>query len=801
MMRAVTQDLRYALRMLLKKPGFTAVAVITLALGIGANTAIFSVINTVLLRALPYTDGDRLVAVWGKLQKVDQVELSPAEFADFRERTSSFAQLAASERANLNLTGTGDPVRLEGQAVTANLFPMLGVTPLMGRTFTVEEDQTNAPVAVLSYGFWQKRLGGESDAVGKTIKLDGKNYEVIGVMPGEFQFPPPLTNYKQGEIWVPRSLQTEKRLDAHNLFTIARLAPGATFAQSRAEMDGVVRQREQEDSRRQGGGVNLVPLQAQVGRQLRPSLLILAGAVAFVLLIACANMANLLLASASARQKEIAVRLALGATRWRIVRQLMIESLLLSVIGGGFGLLLASWGNDAIRLLAADQIPRADQLKLDGVVLAFTFLLSVVTVAIFGLAPALQASRVDLNSTLKEGGRSGSGVGRRSLRNALVVVEVALSLILLVGAGLMIKSYWRLLNVEPGFDKTNLLSIELSLTSDRYAQEPPRAAFYQELLERVSKLPGVESAAIVNHPPFSGRRGISAFSIEGKPQPTRLEDTPLADFRAISPNYFEMMNIPLLQGRAFTGADEKDALQTVIVNRAFADRYWPGEDPLGRRLNEGDGWMTVVGVVGDIHQSGLDQEAAPHVYAPFTQASVRRSGLLLRAAGDPLSLVGAVRSEVNSIDPDQPIYNIHTMEELIAGSMSDRRLNLLLLAVFAATALSLAAIGIYGVISYSVTQRIREIGVRIALGAQSPDVLKLIVKQGMAPVVIGMAVGIAGALALTRLMSNLLFGVEPNDPLTFGSIAVVLGFVALLACYIPARRATRVDPIVALRYE
>lgn len=800
-MTEIHQDIRYGLRMLLKKPGFTAIAIITLALGIGANTAIFSVINTVLLKTLPYKDGDRLVAVWGKLQKVDQVELSPAEFADFRERSSSFAQLAASERANLNLTGNGDPVRLEGQAVTANLFPMLGVRPLMGRTFTLEEDQANARVAVLSYGFWQKRLGGESDAVGKTIMLDGKNYEVIGVMPSEFQYPPPLTSYKQGEIWVPRSLETETRRDAHNLFTIGQLAAGATFAQARAEMDGIARQRELEDSRRQGGGINLVPLQAQVGRQLRPSLLILAGAVAFVLLIACANMANLLLASASARQKEIAVRLALGASRWRVVRQLLTESLLLSVLGGGFGLLLASWGNEGIRLLGADQIPRADQIKVDGLVLGFTFLLSVATVAIFGLAPALQASRIDLNATLKEGGRTGSAGGRRRLRNALVIVEVALSLILLVGAGLMINSFWRLLNVEPGFDKKNLLSIELSLTSDRYAQESQRGAFYQQLLERVSTVPGVQSAAIVNHPPFSGRRGIGAFKIEGKPEPTSLDDTPLADVRAVSPNYFQMMGIPLLQGREFTGTDTKDAPQTVIVNRAFAERYWPGEDPLGRRLSEGDGWMTVVGVVGDIHQSGLDQEAAPHVYASFLQAPVRRSGLLLRGAADPLSLVAAVRAQVNSLDPDQPIYNIHTMEDLIAGSMSERRLNLLLLAVFGLTALSLAAIGIYGVISYSVTLRIREIGVRMALGAQAPDVLKLIVKQGMTPVVVGIAVGVAGALALTRLMSNLLFGVKPNDPLTFAAIAVLLAVVALLACYIPALRATKVDPMIALRYE
>jgi len=799
-METLIQDLRYGARLLLKKPGFTLIAVVTLALGVGANTAIFSVINTVLLKPLPYNDGDRLVAVWGKLKTVDQVELSPNEIEYYRERVRSFTQLAASERANLNLTGSGDPVRLEGQAVTANLFPMLGVAPVLGRTITDEEDRTKARVAVLSYGFWKQRLAGKSDAVGQTIVLDGKNYEVIGVMPREFHYPPPLTGYKQGEIWVPRSLETEKNRDAHNLFTIGQLAPGAAFLEARAEMEGIVRQRELETSQ-QRLGINLIPLQAQVGRQLRPSLLILAGAVAFVLLIACANVANLLLASASGRQKEIAVRLAIGASRRRVVGQLLTESVLLSVLGGGVGLLLAIWGNEGIRRLGATQIPRADQLTVDATVLGFTLLLSVVTVAVFGLVPALQSSRADYNATLKEGGRSGSADGRHRLRGALVVVEVALSLVLLVGAGLMIKSFWRLLNVDPGFNPRNLLAIELSLTSDRYAEDTQRAVFYQQLLERVSALPGVQTAAIVNHPPFSGRRGINAFKIEGRPAPKGLDDMPLADFRAISPNYFQMMGIPLLGGREFTDAEAKGTLQTVIVNRAFAERYWPQEDPVGRRLSDGDDWMTVVGVVGDLHQSGLDQEAAPHVYASFMQAPMARSGLLVRTSVEPLSLVAAVRSQVNAIDPAQPIYNIQTMEGLIAGSMSDRRLNLVLLAVFAMTALSLAAIGIYGVVSYSATQRIREMGIRMALGAQSSDVLKLIVKQGMAPVIVGIAVGVAGALALTRVMSNLLYGVAANDPGTFVAIAVLLAAVALAACFVPARRATRVDPMIALRHE
>jgi putative ABC transport system permease protein len=800
-MQNLFQDLRYGLRSLLSKPGFSLIAIITLGLGIGANTAIFSVINTVLLKSLPYKEADRLVAVWVKLRKVDQVELSPNAFADYRERSRVFAQFAASERANLNLTGNGEPVRLEGQAVTANLFPLLGASPLFGRTFTPEEDKSDARVAVVSYGLWQKRLGGKTDVVGKTILLDGKNYEVIGIMPREFQFPPPGTNNTQGEIWVPRSLETETRRDSHNLFTIGQLKPGATFAQARAEMEGIVRQREQEDSRRQGTGFNLVPLQAQVGKQLRPALLILAGAVGFVLLIACANVANLLLASASARQKEITIRLALGASRWRIIRQLLTESLMLSVLGGGLGLLLAVWGSEAIRVLGANQIPRADQIGVDGMALGFTLLLSILTGAIFGLAPALQASRADLNGTLKEGGRSGSAGGRHRLRSALVVAEVALSLMLLVGAGLLIKNFWQLLNVDPGFNTKNLLSLDVSLTSERYAETGRRSAFYQQVLERVSALPGVQSAAVVNHPPFSGRRGVSVYKIEGRPEPKGMEDTPLADTRFISPAYFQMMSIPILQGRDFTGADTKDAPPVVIVNRAFADRFWPGENPLGRRLGSGDDWMTVVGVVGDIRQSGLDEEAATHVYLPYLQLSVSRSGVLLRTSVDPLSLVAAVQKQVNAVDPDLPIYNIHTMDELIASSMAGRRLNLVLLAVFALTALVLAAVGIYGVISYSVTQRVNEIGIRMALGARSIDVLKLIVKQGMTPVVIGLAVGIAGALALTRVMSTLLVGVSANDPLTYTAIAVLLTIVALVACFVPARRATKVDPMIALRYE
>lgn len=799
-MNTIWQDLRYSARMLRKRPGFALLAVLTLTLGIGANTAIFSVINVVLLQALPYPSGDRLVAVWMKLQQTDQVELSPDEFADFQTANRSFVELAAAERANLNLTGAGEPVRLEGQAITANLFPALGVRPLLGRSFTPEEDRAGARVAVLSYELWQARFGGQPDIVGKTMQLDGKNYDVIGVMPGEFQFPPPGVASKPGEIWVPRALEIETARNAHNLLTIGLLKPGVTVAQAQSDIATLAQQREA----RTGNGpgkVNLVALQAQVGRQLRPALLLLAGAVGFVLLIACANVANMLLTAAAARQQEISVRLALGASRWRIVRQMLTESLLLSLTGAVLGLLLATWGCDALQTLGASQLPRADQIQVNGSVLVFTLALAVLTGLGFGLAPALNLSRAGLYETLKEGGRSGQDAGRRSWRNALITAEVALSLMLLLGAGLMLRSFWQLLQVAPGFNAQNLLSVELSLPQERYATPALRATFYQQLLERLQTLPGVQSAAIVNHPPFSGRRGINAFLLEGQSESTRDANLPLADFRVISPAYFQMMGIPLLQGRALTAADQADAQPVAVINQAFADKYWPGENPLGRRLRIGDEWTTIVGIAANIRQSGLDQEAAPHVYAPYQQLPLGRTGLLVRTTVEPLSLVSAVRQQVLSLDASQPIYNLHTMEELIAGSLATRRLNLLLLGVFALTALVLAAVGIYGVISYAVAQRHHEIGIRMALGAQRRDVLALVIKQGMTPVVAGMAIGLVGTLALTRVLAAFVVGINATDPLTLTSTTLLLGLVALLACYFPARRASTVDPLVALRYE
>jgi len=800
MLADLWQDLRYGARMLLKKPGFTLVAVVTLALGIGANTAIFGVINAVLLKGLPYRDADHLVVIWEKLKQVDQVELSPDEFAAYAERNQSFAQLAATERANFNLTGAGDPVRLEGQRATAGLFTTLGVEPLVGRTFTEEEDRTGARVAVLSHALWQDRFAGDANVVGRTISLDGGDYTVIGVMPPRFQFPAPVN--RPSEIWTPRSLATERDRQSHNLLAIGRLRPGVAWTQARAEFENIARRRAEEAGQPPGDtSVNLIPLTAQVGRKQRPALYVLVGAVGFVLLIACANVANLLLAQAAGRRREMAVRLALGARRGQIVRQLLTESLLLSVLGGGVGLLLAVWLSEAIRVLAAGQLPRAESIAVDGRVLGFTLLVSVATGVIFGLAPALQTSRADLNAELKDGARSATGGSGHRLRSALVVVEVALALVLLAGAGLMIKSFWRLQQVDPGFDPQSLLSLEVTLPAAKYPEQHQRAAFYQQALEKISALPGVRAAAVINSPPFSGRRNISVFRIEGRPEPRGVADAPLADFRFVSPDYFKLMGIPLVRGRTFTEGDAGNAPKVALINPAFAERYAAGEDLMGRRLRVGDDWHTVVGVVGNIRQSGLDEEAAPHVYVPYQQIASSRAGLLVRTAADPLGFTAAVRGEIQAIDREQPTYNVSTMTAMMAASAAPRRLNLLLLGSFALVALLLAAVGIYGVMANLVTQRTNEIGLRMALGARPGDVLRLVIGRGMKLTLFGAAVGLGASFALLRAMTTLLFGVSATDPLTLAGVAALLLLVALAACWVPARRAAGVDPMVALRYE
>jgi putative ABC transport system permease protein len=795
------QDIRYSIRLLFKNKTVTLVALIALALGIGANTAIFSVINVVVLKALPYKDADRLVVIWERLKQVDQVELAPDDYDSCIERSQSFTQIAATERANFNLTGNDDPVRLEGQRATANLFETLGVAPLLGRTFTDEEDRTNERVAVLSHALWQNRFAGDTQIVGREIALDGRAYTVIGIMPATFVYPAPINNSRPGEIWAPRSLATERQRHSHNLLTIGRLKPDVSWAQARAEFDNITRQRAQESAQGNEHPVNLIPFPAQVGRQQRTALYVLAGAVGFVLLIACANVANLLLALAAGRRREIAVRLALGAARMRIMRQLLTESLLLSLLGGGIGLLLAVWLSTAIRALAVGQIPRAESIAVDGNVLAFTMLVSLATGLTFGLVPALQSSRADLNSALKDGTRGTTSSGGRRVRGALVVTEVALSLVLLIGAGLVIKSFWRLQQVDPGFDSQNLLSVEVTLPAAKYPESHQRTAFFQQAVERISALPGVRAASVINSPPLSGRRNISVFPIEGRPEPKGIDDAPLADSRIISPDYFTMMGIPLLEGRALTDGDAQNAPKVTIISQAFATRFGAGENLVGKRLRIGDEWHTVIGVVSDIRQSGLDEEAAPHVYISYRQFGPTRAGLLVRTTGDPLRIVASVRAEIQRVDRDQPIYNVNSMTALMATAIAPRRLNLVLLGGFAVLALTLAAVGIYGVMANMVTQRTGEIGLRMALGAQPRDVLRLVIGHGLRLTLMGAAIGMTAAFALTRLMTSLLFGVSATDPTTFAGVAALLAAAALLACYLPARRAMKVDPMVALRCE
>ena len=801
-MEQTIKDIQYAARSLFKRPGFTALAVVVLALGIGANTAIFSVVNAVVLKKLPYKDSDQLVVIWEKLQRVDQVELSPDDYAAYKERSQSFSQIAASERTNFNLTGIDDPVRLEGERATANLFETLQIAPQIGRTFTVEEDDAGARVAVLSHQLWQSRFAGDSEVVGKEIALDGRNYKVIGVMPAAFQYPAPINNRKPGEIWTPRSLISEQERNSHNLLTIGRFKPETSWTSARAEFEMISRVRAQESSQPDSPHrVNLIPLPAQIGRQQRTALYVLFGAVGLVLLIACVNVANLLLAQAAARKREIAVRLALGARRSHIIRQLLTESLLLSLSGGAAGLLLAIWLSDVIRNLAANQIPRVESIAVDTWVLLFTLLISIATGLVFGIVPALQAARVDLNTALKENSRGTVGLGQQRLRNTLVVSEVALSLLLLAGAGLMIKSFWRLQQVNPGFDPNNLLSIEVTLPEAKYSEPTRRSAFFSDALAKIAALPGVKAAELISSPPLSGRRNVNVFPIEGRPEPKGIADAPLADFRIISPDYFRTMGIALAQGRSFENADEVTSQKVTIISEAFAKQFSHGENLLGRRINIDGSWFTVVGIVNDVHQSGLDEEAAAHVYVSYKQLVPQRTGLVVRTAVDPLSLSGNIRTQIRAIDPDQPIYNVNSMTALMSEKVAPRRLNLVLLGSFAGLALLLAAIGLYGLLSTLVVQRTGEIGLRMALGARRADVLRLVIMRGLKLALLGSVIGTVASLLFLRSMSTLLVGVTATDPLTLLLVSLIVMLVAAVACLVPAAKATKVDPLEALRSE
>jgi putative ABC transport system permease protein len=795
--------------MLLKQPGFTVIAVIALALGIGANTAIFSVVNAVLLKPLPFVDPARLVIVYETNQQrgTTRSSVSYPNFADWRDQNHVFERMSSYHNSDFILTGEGEPARIQGAVVNADLFPLLGVAPILGRSFLPEEDKPGdtGRVVMLSHRLWQQRFNADPNVPGKSLVLGGKNYTVAGVMPAGFQFP---IGSEPVDLWatvaVDSGMFTQR--GAHYMHVVARLKPDVAPGQAKAEMDGIAANLEQqypdENSHR---GVNIVPaLDSMVG-DVRPALLILLGAVGCVLLIGCANVANLLLARATTRHKEMAIRSALGASRWRVVRQLLTESVLLAMAGGALGLLVAMWGTDVLVSLTQDDLPRAGQIGLDGRVLGFTFLVSILTGVIFGLVPALHSSKTDLNESLKEGGRgSTEGARRNRLRAALVIGEVAIAIVLLAGAGLLIQSLRRLQQVNPGFNPRNVLTFSIGLPEVKY-KPAQQVEFYRQLMSRLDSLPGVRSASAVMPLPMSGDRMRVTFETEGRP--IAKGELPATEIRTIGLDYFKTIGIPLIKGRDFTERDDQKAPAVIIVNEAFAKQFFPGEEVLGKHIKPGisadDGespMREIVGVVGNVKHRSLSVEMDPEAYEPHAQLTFDMT-VLVKTDTDPVSIAGAVQNEIRAMDKDLPAYNLKTLDQYLAASVAQPRFNTLLLALFAGMALLLTAVGLYGVMSYSVNQRTHEIGIRMALGADRTDVLKLVVGQGMALTAIGVAVGLIGAFFLTRLLESLLFGVSATDPETFAAIALLLAGVALAACFVPARRATKVDPMVALRYE
>ncbi|HEX8140377.1 MAG TPA: ABC transporter permease [Pyrinomonadaceae bacterium] len=811
-MGTLWQDLRYGARMLTKSPGFTVIAVVALALGIGANTAIFSVVNTILLRPLAYKDSQQLVLINHNYQKINlKASVSAPGYVHYRDTAKSFSYVAAITGWNVNLTGEGEPERLQGMAVTANLFPLLGAEAARGRTLLPQENQTgNDRVVVLSDALWHRRFGADPNIVGKSITLNGEPHTIVGVMPSSFQFGRELGQVV--DLWAPIAWTPEQlspdNLTNEYLSVLARLKPGVSITQAQAEMDAIaanLRQQYMPGSDNTEWGLSLESFNELIVGDIRPALLVLLGAVALVLLIACANVANLMLARATGRQKEIAIRTALGASRARVVRQLLTESVLLSVIGGGLGLLLAMWGVDLLLKLNEGRIPRAYEIGVDFNVLLFTLGVSLLTGIIFGLAPAFQTSRIQLNDTLKEGGRTGAGPARHRVRDLLVVAEVSLTVVVLVGAGLLLRSFIRLQEVNPGFQPRNLLVMQVSLPAFKYGDAQQRALFYQQMLDRVRSLPGVKGAATVSSLPMSGQNSSGSFRIEGREVP-QGQSPPHGDRWSASADYFKTMSIPLIRGRYFTERDTADAPGVAIIDETMARKYWPTEDPVGKRITfEGTEdkprWREIVGIVGHVRHKGLEGESRVQYYTPYMQRPPGSMFLVVQAATDPASLTGSVRGAINEIDRDLPVYRVTTMERLVSESLAQRRFSMFLLGTFAALALILAVVGLYGVMSYTVTQRTHEIGIRMALGAQTGDVLRMVLRQGLTFTLVGLGVGLLGAFAMTRVMTGLLFGVSASDPLTFGGVAVLLSLVALAACYIPARRATRVDPMIALRYE
>jgi putative ABC transport system permease protein len=801
------QDLRYSFRMLWKSPGFMAVAILALALGVGANTAIFSVVNAVLLRPLPYADPQRLVILWEKAPTQDTSVAYP-NFQDWRDQNKSFEQIAAFRRDSFNLTSAGEPERLAARMTSASFFQTLGAKPFKGTDFPASEDRPGGQkVVILSHGFWQRRFGGDEGLVGKQLTLNNQSYTVVGITAPDFRFGSEADIYvllgqEEGRCFRSRGCHP-------GIYVIGRLKPGVSLEQGRADMDAIMaglgQQYPQSNADRR---IHIESLYDNTVQEVRPALFILLGAVGFVLLIACANVANLLLARSAVRQKEIAIRTALGASRWRIVRQLLTESVVLGLFGGALGLLLALWWTDALKSLVPGNIPRLSEAGIDVRVLGFTFLVSMLTGVVFGLIPALQASKPELNEALKEGDRGSTG-SRHRVRSVLVVSEIAIALVLLIGAGLMVKSLWRLQSVGTGFETRNLLTMQLSYTVRPEEAERARS-FFTQLEEKIRTTPGVEAVALSSGLPFLGASENSIW-FKGQP-PTNPKDVMMTVEYLVTPDYFRTLGIELKRGRLLNEQDRAGSPLVAVIDESFAQKYFPGEDPIGKHLENGNGMkmIEIVGIVGHVKHYGLDGEVPvdPQYYLALQQipneilpAIGSRLSMSVRTSGDPASLINSIRQQVLATDQNQPVYNARTMEQVIAESIASRRFSMLLLTIFAAVALLLASVGIYGVMSYSVTQRTHEIGIRMALGASRRDVLKMVVGQGMVLALIGVGCGLVASFLLTRVMSSLLFNVSATDPMTFVCISLLLGLVAFLACYLPARRATRVDPMTALRYE
>ena len=805
-MQTLLQDLRYGARMLLKRPGFTLIAVITLALGIGANAAIFSVVNAVLLRPLPFKDPERLVWVWAK---IGQANHSPVEFLAYQAQQTSFTEMAAYRNMLFTVTGAGEPEFVQGAIVSPNYFSLLGVQASRGRAFQPEDVRPGAPrVAVFSHDLWQKRYGGDPNLIGRSLTINGESATVIGVMPPNFQL-----NLNM-ELWLsPRQIVPDVQMsyrgdtlalrEIHYLKVMGRLKPGVTIEQAQAELNVVAARLERQFPDQAGHGAQVVSLRELAVGDVRGTLLLLFGAVGLVLLIACANVTNLQLTRTAARYREIAIRAAVGASRISLIRQLLMESVLLSLAGGLAGWLLALWGVDLLLSLSPGGMLRLPEARLDTTVFLFTLTVSVAAGLIFGLAPALAASKTDLISALKEGARSVSaGLGRNRLRQALVVAEVALAIVVLVGAGLLVGSFARLMAVKPGFDPNNLMTMMVTLSSERYGTIAANAQFIKELTASLEALPGVQDVAISDDFPIQGTDTHDYPEIEGRG--AAPEDRILTGLHVINPRYFEAMGVRLVKGRAFTERDDAKGPPVAIINEAMANIVWPNEEALGKRIRFGGptmAWSEIVGVVDNVKHDGLHLADSPHCYAPHLQQPWPFLAIAVRSRTNQAALLASVRQAVRKIDPNMPIASPRPMEERMGEVLATRRLALALFSLFAVVGLLLAAVGIYGVMSYGVTQRTHELGLRIALGATSRNTLKLIIGQGMKLAALGIALGVGVALAVSRLMTNLLFGISASDPLTFVVIAFLLAFVALLACYIPARRATKVDPMVALRNE